>query len=68
MKTIYADREGCVPPQCPLRTDLNRCAAMESSEVNSCPRLDDNEDFWHLPEWCPLKKGPVTVELEQEKG
>lgn len=68
MRTIYADRDGPDYPSCPLRSDLNTCEAEVSglNVVNACPRLDDNEDFWHLPEWCPLRDGGVVVQFRPE--
>ena len=67
MKTIYADREGKESPSCQLRSDLNSCRA-EHSEINSCPKLDDNGDFYHLPEWCPLRGGGVIVQFKPVEG
>ncbi|MFA5375873.1 MAG: hypothetical protein WC455_09040 [Dehalococcoidia bacterium] len=70
MKTIYADRDGPDYPSCPLRSDLNECGAEVSAlnGVNVCPKLDDNGDFYHLPEWCPLRDGGVIVQFRPVEG
>lgn len=66
MKTIYSDRE-CESwsyPHCSFVSDLGTCKATPRSDVNSCPVLDDEGDYWYFPDWCPLKKGPVVVQFQ----
>ena len=69
MLEIYVDASGNDYPQCPLRSDLNTCEAVEGSEVNdvnSCPSLSEDGEIWNLPDWCPLRDGGVCVQLHND--
>lgn len=66
MLEIHVDTGGEEYPECPLRSDLNTCEAVKSSEVNSCPSLSEDGTIWSLPDWCPLRDGGVCVQFKDE--
>ena len=62
---IYVENNGDYP-SCPLRSDLNSCKAV-TSDINSCPQLNEDYDIWSVPDYCPLRKGGVLVQFEENK-
>lgn len=65
MKYIYVSDKTYDYPTCPLRTDVNSCAAKDNSRINDCPSLSD-EGIWSLPKWCPLYEG-VCVKMKPQE-
>lgn len=56
--------------ECPLRTDLNCCAAIRRSEINHCPQtIDDAGNMQAIPPIeCPLRDGGVTIQFKEEEN
>ena len=59
MKTVKAS-----VTKCPFRAYGMFCRITNSNK--NCPSYVPVRGE-RIPYWCPLKKGPVTVELEQAK-
>lgn len=67
---IYVDLRETEYPGCLLRADQNFCMASRGdpmNTVNSCPTLNENGETWSVPDWCPLKAGPVIVRALVER-
>jgi len=52
---------------CPFQTDLFACAAVEHSQINTCPESKDDGELYiqRAPDNCPLRFGKVIVQAKR---